>query len=69
MTRHQGVIVFVLLAAGWLSSAGVLASPPGTVDEARPVSTVAQLDDESAPADSQVADDADELPMTMSRPG
>ena len=35
LTRHQGAVaglVFGVLAAGYLSSAGVLASPPGIVE-------------------------------------
>jgi porin len=58
-----------LLASGCLSSAGVLASPLGTMDEPRAVSTEAQSDDESASANSQVADKLDDLPMNMNNPG
>ena len=59
ITKHRGVVAWLvlgLLLAGWVSSAGVLASPPGTTDEVHTVSTLAQSDDESAPVDSQVAD-------------
>jgi porin len=44
-------------------SAGVLASAAGIVEEKGAVSTVAQPDDKSASADSQVADEPDDLAM------
>ena len=72
MTRHMGVVarlVMGLLAAGCLPSAGVLAAPPGIMDEGRVVSTVARTDDEPVPADSQEADEFDDLPMNMNNPG
>ena len=72
MTLHQGVVarlVLGLLAAGCLSSAGVLASPLETVGEVYAASTVTQPDDESASAGSQVAVEPDDLPMNMNNPG
>ena len=72
MAGHQGVIlrlVLGLLIAGWVSSVGVLASARGIMDEEHAVSTVAQPDDESAPADSQVVDEFDDLPMNMNNTG
>jgi porin len=58
-----------LLAAGCLPSAGVLASPPVIMDEGRAVSTAARTDDEAESADSQEADEFDDLPMNMNNPG
>jgi porin len=72
MTLHQGVVarlILGLLAAGCLSSGSVLASPLGTMDEVQSVSTVAQPDEESAPAGSQAAVEPDDLPMIMNNPG
>jgi porin len=50
-------------------SAGAFAAPPGTMDDVHAVPTVAQADDKSASADSQVADEFDDLPMNMNSPG
>ena len=72
MTRHKRVVaqlVMGLLTAGCLSSAGVLASPPGIMDEGRAVSTATRSDDEPESADSQEADEFGELPLNMNNPG
>lgn len=72
MIEHQGAgarWIFVLLAAGLLSAAGVLAAPPGTLDEEGAVSTVSPSGDASPPADTQGTNDTDELPLVMGRPG
>ena len=72
MTGHWRVVarlVSGLLAAGYLTQTSVLAAPPGTANESRAVSTVAQSDDTSASNDAPVANEFDELPMNMNNPG
>jgi len=72
VNRQQGIgmrLVLGLLAAGFLSSAGVLAAPPGTMEEGTTTPTVAQADDESAAADLQVVNEFDEPPLNMNNPG